>query len=400
MSDAARPGLAALPSGRSWVGALLRSRRTRDIALQTVVLGVVVAAIGYLVGNAAEALRARGIAAGFGYLFQEAGFGIGEGPLAFSPSDTYLRAFAVGLLNTLKVSALAILAATAIGFVVGLMRLSPNRGLAWLASAYVELFRNTPLLLQIVFWYVLLTRLPGPRQALQPLPGVFISNRGLRIPWPADHVAFDWAVGALVAALLATIALGRLAAWRQARTGRRPAVLWPGVALVLGLPPLAWWLAGAPTLVDWPEVRGLNFVGGLALSPEFAALLTGLSAYIGAYVAEIVRSALQAVSRDQLDAARALGLTRGQTYRLVLIPQALRIMVPPLTAQYVSLVKNSALAVAIGYPDLVNISNTTLNQTGRTVEAIVLMSVVYLAISFAVAAAMNLYNAAVAVQER
>lgn len=396
----ANDGLLAAGGRRGGLVGLLHSRKARDVAYQALVLAVVAGTAAYLVGNAMAALQARGIATGFGYLSQESGFGIGEGLIAFSPSDTYLRAFAVGLLNTIRVSVLAIIAATVIGVVIGVMRLSPNWGVARLASAYVELFRNTPQLLQVVLWYVAMTHLPSPRQALRPVDGVYISNRGLQIPWPVDHPGWNWALAALLAAFAGAWALGRWAARRQAQTGRRAATLWPTILLIFGAPMLAWWLAGAPTVFTWPALRGLNFVGGLTLSPEFTALFLGLSLYIGAFIAEIVRSGIQSVNRGQAEAARALGLSSAQIYRLVLIPQALRVMIPPVAAQYVSLVKNSSLAVAIGYPDLVNVSNTTINQTGHTIEAIVLMSVVYLVISFTIAALMNLYNRAVALKER
>ena len=375
-------------------------RRLRAVVYQAGAIAAVVGAAAWLIGNAMAALEARGIASGFDYLGQEAGFGIGEGPISFLPSDSYARAFLVGLLNTLKVSACGIVAATLVGLLVGLLRLSSNWAAARLASAYVEVFRNTPLLVQIVFWYLALTHLPGPRQALTPVTGVFLSNRGLQIPWPESHPGWAWAGIGLVIGIVAAIAIEFAAARRQDRTGVRVATIWPTLGAILGAPALAWWLAGAPATIVWPQMQGFNFRGGLALSPEFTALFLGLSLYIAAFLAEIVRSGLQAVSHGQVDAGKSLGLARGQIYRLVLIPQALRIIIPPTAAQYVSLAKNSALAVAIGYPDLVNISNTTINQTGHTIEAIVLMSAVYLAISFSIAAVMNLYNRAVALKER
>jgi general L-amino acid transport system permease protein len=375
-------------------------RRLRALVYQAGAIATVVALAAWLIGNAMAALEARGIASGFGYLAQEAGFGIGEGPIPFLPADSYARAFLVGLLNTLKVSACGIVAATLIGLIVGLLRLSSNWAAARLASAYVEVFRNTPLLVQIVFWYLALTHLPGPRQALTPVAGVFLSNRGLQIPWPQSHPGWVWAGGGLLIGIAAVVAIEFAAARRQDRTGVRIATLWPSLIALLAAPLLAWWFAGAPASIVWPQMQGFNFRGGLALSPEFTALFLGLSLYIAAFLAEIVRSGLQAVSHGQVDAGKSLGLSRGQIYRLVLVPQALRIIIPPTAAQYVSLAKNSALAVAIGYPDLVNITNTTINQTGHTIEAIVLMSAVYLAISFSIAGVMNLYNRAVALKER
>lgn len=400
----AQDALAARPApraGGTGLGRLVHDRRWREAIVQAVVLGAVLALIAFFIANAGAALRARGIASGFGYLSQEAGFGIGESLfLAYAPSDSYLRAFLVGLINTLRVSVLAVIAATVIGVVVGLMRLSSNLGAAKLAAGYVELFRNIPQLLQIVFWYAVMTRLPGPRQALSPGGDIYVSNRGLILPWPTAHDAHVWAFLALVAGIVGAVLITRWGRRIQARTGTGPRVAPYRLALVVGLPLVAWAVAGAPTGFDRPSLRGLNFVGGVTLSPEFVALFLGLSLYTGAFIAEIVRSGIEAVDRGQVEAARSLGLSPGQISRLVLIPQALRVMIPPTAGQYVSLVKSSSLAVAIGYPDLVNISNTTLNQTGHVVEALVLMSGVYLMISFSIAALMNLYNRLVAIKER
>jgi general L-amino acid transport system permease protein len=399
-NESASP-LPAQPAGRSIADTLLFDRRVREAVVQAVVLAAVVALVWFLVSNASTALRARGIASGFGYLGQEAGFGIGESLfLTYAPSDTYLRAFLVGLINTLRVSFLAIIAATLLGLVIGLMRLSSNLGASKLAGAYIELFRNTPQLLQIVFWYAVMTGLPGPRQALSPGAGIFLSNRGLNLPWPAPHDGWTWAVGGLAVGILGAVLLTRWAGAVQARTGERLNVGSWRVALVVGLPLIAWLLAGAPTDLERPALRGLNFRGGVTLSPEFMALFLGLALYTAAFIAEIVRSGISAVSRGQVEAARSLGLSQGQIYRLVLIPQALRVMIPPTAGQYVSLAKSSSLAVAIGYPDLVNVSNTILNQTGHVMEALLLMSAVYLLISFSIAAAMNFYNRAVAIKER
>ncbi|MDB5375830.1 MAG: transporter permease [Rubritepida sp.] len=368
--------------------------RPRDIALQAALLAVLLGAFAWCLGNAADALGRRGIAMGFSYLWEQAGFGIGESAIPFQPSDTYARAFLVGLLNTLKVSAFAIVAATILGVALGLMRLSPNLGARALSGAYVELFRNTPQLLQIIFWYWLITRLPGPRQALRPMEGLLISNRGVMLAWPQPHPAWEMAGWALLAGFV--LAIG----WAVLARLRRWPVLWPAIALILVLPLAAWAIGGAPTALEWPAVRGLAIRGGISVSPEFVALFLGLSLYIAAFVAEIVRGGVLSVPKAQVETARALGLKRGQISRLVVMPQALRVMVPPLAAQYVSLVKNSSLAVAIGYPDVVNISNTTLAQTGHVVEAVLLMSAVYLFISLVIGAAMARYNRAVLLQER
>jgi general L-amino acid transport system permease protein len=368
--------------------------RPRDIALQAALLAVLLGAFAWCLGNAADALGRRGIAMGFSYLWEQAGFGIGESAIPFQPSDTYARAFLVGLLNTLKVSAFAIVAATILGVALGLMRLSPNLGARALSGAYVELFRNTPQLLQIIFWYWLITRLPGPRQALRPMEGLLISNRGVMLAWPQPHPAWEMAGWAVLAGFV--LAIG----WAVLARRRRWPVLWPAIALILVPPLAAWAIGGAPTALEWPAVRGLAIRGGISVSPEFVALFLGLSLYIAAFVAEIVRGGVLSVPKAQVETARALGLKRGQISRLVVMPQALRVMVPPLAAQYVSLVKNSSLAVAIGYPDVVNISNTTLAQTGHVVEAVLLMSAVYLFISLVIGAAMARYNRAVLLQER
>lgn len=371
-----------------------RPWRPREVLFQTALLAALLGAFAWCLGNAADALGRRGIAMGFSYLWEQAGFGIGESAIRFQPSDTYARAFLVGLLNTLKVSAFAIVAATILGVMLGLMRLSPNLGARALSGAYVELFRNTPQLLQIIFWYWLITRLPGPRQALRPMEGMLISNRGVALAWPRADPVWDMVGLALLAG--AVLAVG----WAVLARRRGWPVLWPVVALTIPAPVVAWTVMGAPLAMEWPAVRGLAIRGGVSVSPEFVALFLGLSLYIAAFVAEIVRGGVLSVPKAQVETARALGLRPGQISRLVVMPQALRVMVPPLAAQYVSLVKNSSLAVAIGYPDVVNVSNTTLAQTGHVVEAVLLMSAVYLLISLIIGAAMARYNRAVLLRER
>ncbi|NSY99640.1 ABC transporter permease subunit [Agrobacterium tumefaciens] len=350
------------------------------------------ALVALLVWYCAVALRSKGLATGFDYLSTEAGFGIGESLIPFTPSDTFLRAFFVALLNTLVISIVAIPAATVIGFATGLMRLSPH----WLprsfSRCYVELFRNTPQLLQIIFWYSVARNFPGPRQAIEPVPGIFLSNRGVQIPWFSPTAPWLPLVIAMVIAATISISWTALVNRRQKQTGRRLPVLAPVILLMVVLPALTWMALGQPNVISFSSLQGFNFRGGLSLTPEFLALFLGLSLYIGAFVSEIVRGALQGLDKGQGEAARSLGLRPGLVYRLVLIPQAVRVMLPPLAAQYISLIKNSSLAVAIGYPDIVNISKTTINQTGKVVEAIILMSAVYLVISLAIAAAMQMYE--------
>jgi general L-amino acid transport system permease protein len=379
---------------------LWHSASFRAIALQALVIVVVIGAAAFMIDNAMVALARRGIATGFGFLTREAGFPIGEGLIPFESEDTYLRAYAVAILNTLKVSALAIVLATLIGMLVGIARLSDNWILARLAAAYVELFRNTPQLVQIVFWYTVVTLLPHPRQAWNPFGDVFLSKRGLALPWPESHPAWWWTIAAFAATLGLAVWLGRRAA-RRRRLGKtaRPALPWL-IALVVAAPIATWWIAGAPAAVGIPVMAGFNIRGGAILSPEFIALLLGLSLYIAAFIAEIVRAGIQSVPRGQIEAARAIALNRVHLYRKVILPQALRVMVPPATAQYVSTIKNSSLGVAIGYPELFNVSNTIITLSGNTVEAIVIMMAVYLTISFVIAALMNWYNHAMRIRER
>lgn len=380
-------------------GALWHSTGVRGLLYQGLLIALVVATAAYMIGNAQEAMQRRGISTGFGFLGQEAGFPIGEGLINFSPSDTYLRAYVAAVLNTLKVSVLSIIAATVIGTLLGIARLSSNWLIARLATVYVEVFRNTPQLVQIIFWYTLVTRFPAAREAWNPVEGVFLSNRGLVFPWPAAE-AFAWMLLAFVAGVVGAYALARWADQRRRRTGRVIPVFRWASALIIGPPALTWLAAGAPTALEMPSLQGFNFEGGRTLSPEFLALLLGLSLYIAAFIAEIVRSGIQSVGRGQIEAARAIGLRRGEIYRKVVLPQALRVIVPPAAAQYVSLTKNSSLGVAIGYPELFNVNNTIITLSGNTVEAIAIMMAVYLSIAFSIALLMNWYNRLVQIKER
>jgi general L-amino acid transport system permease protein len=380
---------------------LWRDPKARGIVYQVLFVGVAAAIGVFLVHNTLVNLQRQNIATGFGFLGREASFAIGETLIPYSPADTYARAFLVGLLNTLVVSALGIVLATALGTLVGIARLSTNWLIAKLALVYVETLRNVPLALQLLFWWALLREgAPGPRQAWQPLPGVFVSNRGIGFPVPLADPAHRWMLAALILGILGAVAVGRWARRRQAATGTQLPVGLVGAALVIGLPLLAFLAAGAPLHLEWPELKGFNFAGGAAISPEFAALLIGLTVYTASFIAEIVRAGILAVGRGQSEAALALGLRPGLTMRLVVLPQALRVIIPPLTSQYLNLTKNSSLAVIIGYPDLVSIANTTLNQTGQAVEGIAMIMAVYLVISLTISLVMNLYNRAVALVER
>ncbi len=378
----------------------------RDAAVRGIVYQVlfvaVVAAVGiFLIHNTLTNLHRQNIATGFGFLDREASFAIGETLIPYTPADTYARAFLVGLLNTLLVSVLGIIFATVIGTLIGIARLSTNWLIAKLSLVYVETFRNIPLALQLLFWWALLREgAPGPRQAWEALPGVFVSNRGVVFPMPFADPAHRWMLLALIVGILATVWLRGWARRRQALTGTQFPTGWVGVALIVGLPLLVFLSFGAPLRLEWPELQGFNFAGGSALSPEFAALLIGLTVYTASFIAEIVRAGILAVSRGQGEAASALGLRPGLTMRLVILPQALRVIIPPMTSQYLNLTKNSSLAVIIGYPDLVSIANTTLNQTGQAVEGITMIMAVYLVISLTISLTMNMYNRSVALVGR
>ncbi|MFT0851483.1 amino acid ABC transporter permease [Achromobacter sp. F4_2707] len=373
---------------------------TRALLYQVVVVGLVGFAVWYLVSNTLHNLSVRNISTGFGFLNREAGFAIGESPVSYSPADTYARAIWVGLLNTLRVSVVGIVLATLLGTLIGIARLSKNWLVSGVAAVYVEVMRNIPLLLQLFFWYAIITEnMPGPRQALNPLPGVFLSNRGLKLPGLQGD-ALDWIIGGLAVAIVLVIIVAHWARKRQAATGQIFPLGSVSAALLLALP-LAGWVAGGASLnFDMPELKGFNFVGGMTLSPEFSALLLGLVIYTSAFVAEVVRSGIQAVGQGQWEAAQALGLSRARMLRLVILPQALRVIIPPMTSQYLNLTKNSSLAVAIGYPDIVSVVNTTLNQTGQAIEGILIIMAAYLTVSLSISIFMNWYNKRIALVER
>ena len=378
-----------------------RDPRLRGIALQVMFVAAIAGVIGFLAYNTTVNLRRQNIASGFGFLDREAAFGIGESLISYSPADTYARAFLVGLTNTLYVSAIGIVLATILGTFLGLARLSRNWLVAKLAAVYVETFRNVPIALQLLFWWALLRGgAPSPREAWQPLPGIFVSNRGITFPVLFADPAYLWMAGAFAIALVIAYGVHRWARRRQAETGQQFPAGWIGLGLALGLPFIVFAANGAPLRLDVPALHGFNFTGGTAVSPEFGALLIGLVVYTASFIAEIVRAGILAVSWGQSEAAMALGLRSGQRMRLVVLPQALRVIVPPMTSEYLSLTKNSSLAVIIGYPDLVSIANTTMNQTGQAVEGIAMIMAVYLAISLSISLAMNLYNRAVALVER
>lgn len=380
---------------------MFRHERTRNILYQ-VLLVAAVAGIGwYLISNTLHNLETRQIKTGFDFLGREAGFEIAEKPIEYQPADSYGRAFLVGLCNTLMVAGLGIVIATVLGTLIGVARLSSNWLLSRLASIYVEVMRNVPLLLQLFVWYGLFTELlPSVKEAIQVGGWLFISQRGFRFAWPAEHVAWTAAGWALLGGIVLALCWRAWCRRTQLATGRQLPVALPSLALIAGLPVVAWAAMGAPTQFEMPELTGFDFQGGKVLSPEFTALLLGLSTYTAAFIAEVVRAGILAVDRGQGEAAMALGLTPGQRLRLVTLPQALRVIIPPMTSQYLNLTKNSSLAVAIGYPDLVAVANTTMNQTGQAIEAIAILMAVYLSISLAISVFMNWYNSRMRLAER
>jgi general L-amino acid transport system permease protein len=416
----------ALTSGPPRV-AVHNNPKVRSAFYQVAVLVLVLACAYAFAVNASANLRAQGFASGFGFLGNTAGFGINQTLIDYSETDTYGRVFVVGLLNTLLVAIIGCVLATVLGFIIGIARLSPNWLIARLGGVYVETIRNLPLLFQILFWYLaVLGTMPSPRNSiglgLQPIfsgigdgiaalglpgadafrslaasigpPDVYLNNRGVILPRPLLGDGFEWvAIGFGLAVLLAIV----LRIWARQRldaTGKTFPTGWAAFALIVGLPGVVLLALGVPIGFEHPQLRGFNFVGGVRLIPELVALLFALVTYTAAFIAEVVRAGIQAVPRGQSEASQALGLKRGLTLRLIIVPQALRVIIPPLTNQYLNLTKNSSLAVAIGYPDLFAVfAGTTLNQTHQAIEIIAITMAVYLAISLITSILMNWYNA-------
>ena len=374
----------------------------RSIAYQFVLCAVV----GFLVygatRNAIDNLARAQIASGFGFWNTTAGFDISQTLIEYSArGSTYGRAFWVGLLNTLLVAGLGIIFATILGFIIGISRLSSNWLLSKVAGGYVETIRNLPLLLQLLFWYnAVLKALPDIRESIV-VGGVYLNNRGLFLPEPIFKSGFGAVAITALVGVAGSIAFYLWARKRQERTGQQAPVFWVTLALVLGLPLAVFALAGFPLGFDFPKAGRFNIAGGVEVLPEFAALLFGLSVYTAAFIAEVVRAGILAVSRGQSEAAYSLGLRPGPTLRLIVVPQAMRVIIPPLTSQYLNLTKNSSLAVAIGYPDLVQVfTGTVLNQTGQAVEVVAITMLVYLVISLTTSLLMNIYNSRMALSER
>ena len=388
-------------SGRSSRGSLINDPKIRGLFFQLLVIILLVAGTWWIVHNVIDNLRRSNIASGFAFLSSRAGFDISESPIAYSSDSTYGRAILVGFLNTLIVAAVGIVTASIIGFTIGIGRLSRNWLIQKICTVYVELFRNIPPLLVIFFWYFgVLSVLPGSRDSIHLPFGTFLNNRGFYFPKAI------WGEGAWL--ILAAFVVGIVLAWfvarrarqRQMATGQTFPVLWTSIALIVGLPFLACALSGFPLSFDMPQQSTFNLSGGFQVKPEFLSLYLALSFYTASFIAEIVRAGIIGVSRGQTEASEALGLRPRQILRLVVVPQAMRIIIPPLTSQYLNLTKNSSLAIAIGYPDLVATGGTVLNQTGQAIEIVVIWMVIYLGISLVTSAFMNWFNAKMALVER
>jgi general L-amino acid transport system permease protein len=386
------------------IKAFWRDVRFLQMLAQAVFVVVLALAAWYLYANVTANLARQGLTVGYGFMKNPASFDIGESYIPYEASDSYLRALTVGLVNTLIISVVGILLTTVVGVLAGIARLSPNWLINKLAAVYVGVIRNTPLVIQLMFWYFgVMIQLPSVKQAIE-LPGfIFLTNRGIYLPWAVATQTFPaWRVY-LIAALFSIVILWLLFRIVRKRTGRPVPTWWHLAYLVVPvlIAGLGVVLQPEPPLQPFlPVLAGLNFKGGLRLTPEFAALLFGLVIYTGAFIAEIVRGGILSVSKGQSEAARSLGLTNGQTTRLIVLPQALRVIVPPLTSQYLNLAKNSSLAIAIGYPDLFSISGTIFNQTGAAIEIIVVMMLCYLSMSLITSLIMNIYNRRVMLVER
>ena len=389
------------PSTQTSQVALWYDPRKRSIIYQVGIL-LMVGLLGYyLISNTTANLERQSIATGFGFLQKDASFEIGESLIPYTAANRYARALFVGFLNTMLVSFIGIVLTTILGTLIGIARLSTNWLVSRLAAVYIEVFQDIPVLLQLFFWYAFFYEmLPSPRQAVNPLTGVFLCNRGLIFAVPTFQTAHVYMGVAFLAGCLGVFLLRRWARKRQAKTGMAFPVFSVSAGILVVLPVLVWVIGGAPTDMSVPELKGFNFRGGLSVSPEFSALLLGLVLYTAAFVAEAVRAGIQAVSKGQREAAMSIGLRPSRVLQLVILPQALRVIIPPLTSQMLNLTKNSSLAVAIGYPDFVSVAGTTINQTGQAIEGVAMIMAVYLFFSLTTSAFMNWYNKKIALVER
>ena len=378
------------------------NERSRSLVIQIVALLVLFLTLAWIVNNTVQNLENLGVETGYGFLEQPASYDINQRLVEYSSRSTHARAALVGFLNTVLVAVTGIIFATLLGFMVGVLRLSNNWLVSRLMTAYVEFTRNVPVLLHILLWYgIVLHVLPHPKEAIEPISGLFLSNRGFYLPRPVFE-DFAWVIPAsLVATLVGVYLFARHARRVQERTGKIYPVLSMSLAAIIAVPVIAYFAAGSPAHLDWPALKGFNYKGGIALKPEFFALWFALSIYTAAFIAEIVRGGIVAVSHGQTEAAFSLGVKPGWTMRLVVIPQALRVIVPPLISQYLNLTKNSSLAIAVGYMDLTaTIGRISLNQTGRALECMSILLTIYLLISLMISAFMNWYNKRIRLVER
>ena len=388
----------APPKRRDWSW---RSQAFRGLVFQVIVLALIAAGVWFLLHNTLENMRVRGIQSGFNFLLQPAGFDIGETVVPYDALDPYWKAFLIGILNTLRVAIIGIVMATILGAMLGIGRFSRNAIVRGLCYGYVETFRNIPVLLQLLMWYLLFTDILPPISEPVSLANMFfMSKAGFSFPVPVFGLGQGLAAAGGAVGLVVALGYRNWARRQFELTGRVRSMFLVPVAMVLGAALLGWVLGGAPTAWSIPEPAAFAMEGGASATPEFLAVLLGLVFYTSAFIAEVVRAGIASVSHGQSEAAGSLGLSRGQAMRLVILPQALRVIIPPMTSQYLNLTKNSSLAVAIGYPDVVSIANTSLNQTGRAVECIAIIMLVYLTTSLSTAAFMGWYNKRSAIKER
>lgn len=380
---------------------IVNDEKYRSVFYQIIVAVAVIWVANYLFTNTAANLEARGMSAGFGFLNSTAGFSIAWSIIDYKPGDTYFDVFIVGIANTLLVSVVAIAATTFLGFVVGVMRLSSNYLIAKIASTYVEVMRNVPLLLHILFWFTVSSALPRPKQSLDLFDTFFLNNRGLYMPAPVPGDGFSMTVIAAVVGIFAAYGIAVWAKKRQLATGARFPAFWTGMGVLLGLPLLVFLASGSPLSFDYAELKGFNYTGGASVPRAFCALLFALTIYHTVFMAEAVRAGILSVSHGQTEASYALGLKPSWTLRLVVIPQAMRAVVPPMISNWMNVVKNSSLAIAIGYPDLVAVfMQTSLNQSGHAIEIVAMVMLFYMTVSLSISAALNYYNKLVQIKER
>ena len=382
------------------LGRLLTDERSRGIVIQVAVLLAVALFIAFITFNTITNLKSAGLATGFGFLDDPAFFDINQPLIEYNSQSSFARALLVGFLNTVMVSVLGIIAATIIGVVAGVLRLSSNWLISRLVTSYVEFVRNVPVLLQIIFWWALLTGLPKVRDSLSLGDTAFLNNRGVRVPAPLTEPGFGWVLAALAAGIVIAILITRWARKRQDLTGQIFPTGWTTIGLIIGLPLIVYFALGQPLGWEIPRRTRFNFQGGINITPELIALWLALATYTGAFIAEIVRAGILSVSRGQSEAAFALGLRPNLTMQKIILPQALRVIIPPLTSQYLNLTKNSSLAIVIGYQDLVSIGGSILNQSGRSLEIVAIWMAVYLSLSLATSAYMNWYNKRISLVER